>query len=252
MQDRRRLVPLTETAEYRVSPEAPDVRGWPAILPDGTGVGTVTDLIVDRAVGRVRYVEVALADAPDGAERHVLVPIGTAQVDAMRDLVVVPAATLITVADRMQYERGAVTRQYEATIRRQVLGIDAPAGDRRDAARREDEAPAEVRAEARDDVRAEGPEGADEAYYAHEHYDERRFLAGRRQSDAPDRDDDFSYLVGVGGAMTDRDSHPDAVGELGAGQIRIPVMEEETRRAVAPEERGGPSTRLPDRPPTGA
>ena len=60
MQDRRRLVPLNETAEYRVSPQAPDVRGWPAVLPDGTSVGTVTDLIVDRAVGRVRYVEVRL------------------------------------------------------------------------------------------------------------------------------------------------------------------------------------------------
>ena len=64
MQDRRRLVPLNETAEYRVSPQAPDVRGWPAVLADGTGVGTVTDLIVDRAVGRVRYVEVALTDTP--------------------------------------------------------------------------------------------------------------------------------------------------------------------------------------------
>lgn len=246
MQDRRRLVPLNETAEFQVAPQAPDVRGWPAVLPDGTSVGTVTDLIVDRAVGRVRYVEVALSDAPDGAERHVLVPIGTAQMDSTRDLVIVPAATLITVADRMQYERGAVTRQYEATIRRQVLGMDPEAAER--AAVRADERDADA---ARDAAEAHERE-VDEAYYANEHYDERRFLAGRRKGDAGNRDDDFSYLVGVGGAMTDRDSHPEMVTDLGAGQIRIPLMEEETRRAVAPEERGGPSTHLPGQPPTGA
>ena len=46
----------------------------------------------------------------------------------------------------------------------------------------------------------------------------------------------------VGGAMTDDDHDPEVVGELDAGQLSIPVMEEDTDRRVSPEDRrGGPA-----------
>lgn len=220
------MVPLTEMHDVRVAPHAPDVRGWPAVLPDGTLVGTVTDLMVDRAVGRVRYVEMALSDAPDGETRYVLVPIGTAQVDAAHDRVIVPAATLLSVADRIQYERGVVTRQYETSLRRQVLGIESDRQRAADAAA-EDAAEHEVadREAAERERERRAASAADDDFYAHESYDERRFVAARRGEHA--RDEDFSYLVGVGGAMTGRDTHPEPVADLGAGQIRVPLMEEE-------------------------
>jgi hypothetical protein len=58
-----------------------------------------------------------------------------------------------------------------------------------------------------------------------------------------DRDDDFGYLAGVGGAMTDDDTSPEVVGELDAGQISVPIIEETTDERVAPEDRrrGGAS-----------
>lgn len=225
-----RLVPLSETPEYMLNERMPDVRGWDVESADDEVVGEVRELIVDRAAGRVRYLEVELAPEFAGRTGHrVLVPVGLASADSDRDVVKVLTVTSGEVGRIEAYGGGGVTRAYEVSLRRSVLGArELPA----------DLAAAEERA-ASSAGGAGGPESgtvpsdAEDGFYDHEHFDERRMLAGRR---AEDEDKDFSYLLGVGGAMTERDVHPQIVGEMGAGQMRIPVVEEETRRSVAPED----------------
>ncbi len=71
----------------------PDVRGWEVVTPDGQELGEVEDLVVDTTAMKVRSLEVSLdrdAFGIDG-ERHVLLPIETAQLDRDDDKVIVSA-----------------------------------------------------------------------------------------------------------------------------------------------------------------
>ncbi len=223
--DKMLLIPLSEAPEYELNERLPDVRGWNAEAADGEVVGSIRDLIVDRAAGRVRYLELELSPAfADRAGHRVLVPVGLASVDGSEDIVRVLTVTSGNVRSLAAYTGGAVTRGYEIQLRRSVLGAL--------------ELPVELVAEEASlasvgQVREAPSEDHADTFYNHEHFDERRMLASRR---ADDEDRDFGYLLGVGGAMTDRDVNPEIVGELGAGQMHIPVVREETRRSVAPED----------------
>jgi len=214
-----RLVPLGRTRDYAVREGMPDVRGWDVVGGDGAVLGRVSELMVDRDAGRVRYLEIETGDAE---RRRVHVPIGLARLDAERDAVLVPTVTTATMLAlttvRPDAQGATLTREYEVHVRRSLAG----------------EIPADVAPE-RD---------AEDRFYEHEHYDEREFAGPRRaarRADDAEGDEDFGYLAGVGGAMTDRDAHPSVVGELGAGQIAVPLMEEETRRKVAPEDGTAPA-----------
>lgn len=219
-----RLVPLGRTRDYAVREGMPDVRGWDVVGGDGTVLGRVAELMVDPAAGRVRYLEIELEEAD---RRRVHVPIGLARLDAERDAVLVPTittATMRTLTTVHGDPHGAtLTREYEVRVRRSLAG-EVPA----DAATASD---------------------ADDRFYEHEHYDEREFAGprrGRRRADhESDDDEDFAYLAGVGGAMTERDAHPHIVGEVGAGQIAVPLMEDETRRKIAPEDGTAPAQEGP-------
>lgn len=217
----KRLVPLGETRDYAVREGMPDVRGWTVVGGDGAVLGRVSELLVDREMGRVRYLELETGDAD---RRRVHVPIGLARLDAERDAVLVPTITSVTMRAMTTAQATptgqTLTREYEVHVRRTLAG----------------DAPSNVGA---------GDDDASDRFYDHEHYDEREFAGsrrGRRRADhETDEDEDFGYLAGVGGAMTDRDAHADVVGELGAGQISVPLMQEETRRRIAPEDGTAPA-----------
>jgi photosynthetic reaction center H subunit len=57
------IVPMRVAPLFSVM-AGPDPRGWDVVATDGKVAGTVKELWVDRADVMVRYVEVALADAP--------------------------------------------------------------------------------------------------------------------------------------------------------------------------------------------
>lgn len=198
-EERRQLVPLGDTREYRVAAGLPDVRGWEVVGGDGTVLGRVTELLVDRDAGRVRYLECTLAESdPRSGRLHV--PVGLAYLSADRDAVEVPSVTAVTVRRLVVVEqRGTTMPDDEEQLRRGYAEVGA------------------------------APE--DEGWY-----DERRLVARRGDGE---RDENFAYLAGVGGAMTDEDESPELVGDLGAGQIRVPVMSEETDHQVAPEDQPG-------------
>jgi hypothetical protein len=208
-EDRRQLVPLGDTREFRVAAGLPDVRGWPVLGGDGVELGRVTELLVDRTAGRVRYLECTLVHAqPGGGRLHV--PVGLAYLSEDRDAVEVPSVTTLTVRQLVVVDREQRMPEDEERLHRGFAEAGAPASQ-------------------------------------DEWYDERRLVARRRPEG--ERDSDFSYLVGVGGAMTDEDEAPELVGDLGAGQIRVPLMSEETEHQVAPEDQpGGAEAAMADEP----
>jgi hypothetical protein len=209
--ERQRLVPLGEARDYEVSRGLPDVRGWTVVGSDGDSLGRVHELLIDPDVGRARYLVVDVQGGA-GEPRQVHVPIGLARIDSERGTVAVPTMTTAALLELTTVQGDLITREYEVRVRRGIVGAEEP------------------------------DFGDDDRFYEHEHYDERRFAAPARgdEGDGSDEgeEEDFSYLAGVGGAMTERDEHPSVVGAVDAGQISIPVMQEETDGPVAPEDGG--------------
>lgn len=71
------VVPLKQAKKFRLAEGAPDLRGWNVFGADGERVGVVTEMLVQPAAGRVRYLDVdVMEDLFSLAEdRHVLVPL---------------------------------------------------------------------------------------------------------------------------------------------------------------------------------
>src|SRR5215213_3835811 len=68
---------LSDSRDFDVAENEPDIRGWDVILADGTTVGEVDDLLVDPAAMKVRFVDVELDAAALSLAngQHALVPI---------------------------------------------------------------------------------------------------------------------------------------------------------------------------------
>jgi len=76
MMDRMHLTPLSEMKNYKVSEEDPDVRGWDVVARNGERIGTVRDLLIDPSRMKAEYFTVR-----DGADRSYLVPAAAADLD---------------------------------------------------------------------------------------------------------------------------------------------------------------------------
>jgi photosynthetic reaction center H subunit len=126
------IAPLKELKDYKVASDDPDVRGWNVLARDGRPIGEVHDLLVDTAAMRVRYLDVELdrdllasvppvpGTAHHGAlmeHRHVLVPIGTAQLDEDHDQVRIESLDSGDVAVLPAYDHQAFSRDYENGVR---------------------------------------------------------------------------------------------------------------------------------------
>lgn len=73
----RRVLPMKEAKDFKLSGGAPDLRGWNVFGADGERVGTVTEMLVDPGAMKIRYLDVDLLDDLFLLEddRHVLVPL---------------------------------------------------------------------------------------------------------------------------------------------------------------------------------
>jgi sporulation protein YlmC with PRC-barrel domain len=89
------LVSIRELDGVRVVAGDADVRGWDVCTINGAKVGTVDDLLVDRARGEVVMLDVDLV----GSNRRVLAPIRAAQIDRVRRIVLLDSADLNGPAD---------------------------------------------------------------------------------------------------------------------------------------------------------
>lgn len=129
-----RVVRLKDLKDYTVAKGDPDVRGWNVYANDGRRIGEVDELLVDVEAMRVRYLDVDLdrdmlsvsgAQPPAGSTApgapgvksgHVLIPIGSAQLDEREDRVVVDLLHTL-VGGLPSYDHGPVTREYETSVR---------------------------------------------------------------------------------------------------------------------------------------
>ena len=106
---------------FKIPDGDPDPRGWDVKTADGRDLGKVSDLLVDTATGRIRYLELAVDKdvVKAGARDYYLVPIGEARLDDDRDDVVVNLSAA-DLADVPLYERGPVSREYERSLQTYV------------------------------------------------------------------------------------------------------------------------------------
>jgi hypothetical protein len=99
----------------------PDVRGWKVELRDGVVVGSVTRIILDQGDANMpRYLDVALDpkifSGAKSASHELLIPIGLSHLAADRDAVVIPAATMESIASMPMLAPGAIEFAYEGTL----------------------------------------------------------------------------------------------------------------------------------------
>lgn len=186
-----RIAPLSDLRDFEVAEGYPDIRGWRVDSIEGTEVGRVHELLVDVDVMRTRYLDVRLTSevAATPNERHVLVPIGAAQLDDKADRVTLPlhAERVVLLPP---YEHGSLTRAHEYEVRRHFSLGEAAA------------AAGTVAANAT----------RDRDFYDNESFDDRRFFSGRGRA-APNA---------RAAADAQRDIRVDDAG------VRIPVAPDET------------------------
>lgn len=118
--DMDRLIHLEQMPDFKVAEGDPDVRGWDVISSDRQKIGEVDHLLVDRQAMKVRYLDVALdRDFPDRSKRrHVLIPIGAAQLDQRGKQIYVDDLSSTAALALPEYRQDAVTRDYEASLGR--------------------------------------------------------------------------------------------------------------------------------------
>lgn len=77
-----RLTPLRSLHNFRIAEGDPDVRSWSVYGANGRKIGEVSDLLVDSAAMRVRYLAVALDSSlyGDGSTATASGPVGTTPV----------------------------------------------------------------------------------------------------------------------------------------------------------------------------
>ena len=75
----RGLQRLSDTGDFQVAPDQPDVRGWSVVGGNGEVIGKVDDLLVDP--GRMKVVEL---DVDVKGADHITVPAADAEVDRTR------------------------------------------------------------------------------------------------------------------------------------------------------------------------
>jgi sporulation protein YlmC with PRC-barrel domain len=115
-----RVVPLSEAKEFRIESGAPDPRGWNVFGSDGERVGTVTQLLVDPAALKVRYLDVDLLDDLFQLhdDRHVLIPIERADLKVRGGDVWVQDLTAARIAQLPAYTGGPVSPAMEERLKR--------------------------------------------------------------------------------------------------------------------------------------
>ncbi|HXV17138.1 MAG TPA: PRC-barrel domain-containing protein, partial [Gemmatimonadaceae bacterium] len=114
-----RLTRLEDLKGFQVAEGDHDIRGWEVRTPDDRKIGKVEELIVDPAERRVRYMDVKVDRKVLGVDddRHILVPIGAARLREDGHDVLIERLPVQGLAGAPVYDRGAITRDYETSLR---------------------------------------------------------------------------------------------------------------------------------------
>lgn len=114
-----RVVPLSEAKDFKLESGAPDPRGWSVFGSDSERLGTVSNLLVDPAALKVRYLDVDLLDDLFALrdDRHVLIPIEHVDLKERGKDAWVRGLTTRDLARFPAYSGGAVPPWMEASLR---------------------------------------------------------------------------------------------------------------------------------------
>jgi photosynthetic reaction center H subunit len=111
---RPRIVPIAQSHELIVSPNDPELIGWPVMAADKQIVGKVSDIWVDQAEHIIRYLEVETTTG-----KKVLAPMMVAAVqtkgffDDKPELVEIDAITAAQFEDVPALETAGIITRYE-------------------------------------------------------------------------------------------------------------------------------------------
>ena len=130
----QRLFYLHDLPDFKVHHDDPDVRGWKLKLDSGDVIGTVDNLIVDKALRKVRYLEIKTEEAfattyrdratyldrdfhdgrKAGVDELVIVPVGMIRLDYDSKTCVASGVTADYFGQAPRYRRGSTLRpRYE-------------------------------------------------------------------------------------------------------------------------------------------
>lgn len=124
-----RLGKVGRLDDYEVHDDDPDPRGWKVIGANGETLGVVAYLLGDTARMRVVYLVVEVDRELFDEDRHVLVPVGHATLDADEHRVHVSALDKTRLGSLEPYSEGVLDREYEARVCR--VYDESYTGDRR-------------------------------------------------------------------------------------------------------------------------
>lgn len=157
--DMDRVVPLDKLDDFKIADGDPDVRGWEVRSSDNRKIGKIDDVLIDTTAMKVRYLDVDLDKDFRGGDkdRHVLIPIGYAQLNEDDDRIMVDSLASGDLAGLPAYTHEPLSRDYENQVRQSY-----------------------------DQAYATGAADTDRDYYEHEHFNDNRFFGERREG----RDDE--------------------------------------------------------------
>lgn len=134
------LVPLRDLGDWQLGEGEPDIRGWEVRTIGDRTIGTVRDLLIDRAAREVVLLELDL----EGGDRRGRAPIRAAQIDRRARVIRMDSADLIGGADLGRDESVVRDREVDRAIA--AHAADIRTRDRElDAARHHDAESARVR-----------------------------------------------------------------------------------------------------------
>ncbi|MDX1542933.1 MAG: hypothetical protein R3214_03230 [Christiangramia sp.] len=136
----KHLYQMSELKGYKINPKDPDIRGWIVKDLDNRVIGKVDNLLVNKELGKVVYVDVevdqSIIDANhdpyaahtnsevhefinDEGENHIIIPIGLVSLNRDEKYCFTESINYQTFAETKRYRSGTnISRDYE----RHVLG----------------------------------------------------------------------------------------------------------------------------------
>ena len=136
----KHLYYLTELKDYKVKHKDPDIRGWVVKDLDNRNIGKVDNLLVNKELGKVVYVDVEVDESiidvnhdpyahnknsefqefiNKEGENHIIIPIGLIDLNPDKKYVLTESINYQTFAETKRYKSGTnISRDYE----RHVLG----------------------------------------------------------------------------------------------------------------------------------
>lgn len=108
-----RIAPLSDLNDYEVADGYPEIRGWEVRDSSDRSIGRVHDLLVDVGALRVRYLDVELAPkfAASEADRRVLIPVESVDLDGTGDQVLLPGIEAAQVRGLVPHARRGIARE---------------------------------------------------------------------------------------------------------------------------------------------